>query len=281
LNENYAHGKQNEINDKLPCPAISLEGGGGVGQAPPALASAGAAGKLRGMIRRERRMTSAWSPGAGAGALLLALAAPALAAPPRPAPKAKIAPQVRINPLGCAVPIARADSARALQRRFGDNAAVSSRPDERGVQVYKVVLYPDEPARRIEVLYPDAAMRVPLRVKIDRLASTWSLAGLRVGDSLAAAVSRNRGPFVLRGFAPGEGGQVSDWQGGALAASMPGGCTVGVRFVAPLTERVAERATGAARLLRSDQPEVLAAEPIVAELSISWPTSPEPARKRK
>lgn len=227
-------------------------------------------------------MTSAWSLGAlGLLLALPAVALPALAAPTKPASRAKAVPKVRINPLTCAAPILRTDSARALQRRFGDNATVSSRPDERGMQVYRVLLYPDEPARRIEVLYPDAAMRVPLRVRIDRLASTWSVAGLRVGDSLAAVTSRNRGAFALRGFAPGEGGLVTDWKSGALAAPLPGGCTVGLRFVAPLTERVAEAANGAGRTVRSDQPEVLAAEPIVAELSIAWPTSPEASRQRK
>ncbi len=227
-------------------------------------------------------MTSAWTL-CGAAALLLGVPGLAAAAPPtkgRPAAKPAHRP-VKINPLTCTAPIGRLDSARALQRRFGDNATVSSRPDERGIQVYRVVLYPDEPMRRIEVLYPDAAMRVPLRVKIDRLASTWSLGGLRVGESLAAAVSRNGGPFVLRGLGPGEGGRVTDWKGGKLGTALPGGCVAGFRFIAPLPERVADAANGDGLSLRSDQKEVIEAEPIIAELSISWPAAPQPVRKRK
>lgn len=231
-------------------------------------------------------MTSAWT--ICAAGLLLAVpigagvASPAKPAPgPKPAAKAKPAPKVRITPLACAVPVGRADSARALQRRFGDNALPSSRSDEQGVQVFKLVLYPYEPARRIEVIYPDAAMRVPLRLSIDRLSSTWSVAGLRVGQDLAAVTARNGGPFALRGFGPGEGGRVIDWKGGALGAALPGGCTVGVRLVAPLPEQVAAGASGAGRIVGSEQGEVVAAEPLVAELSISWPAPAAPVRKRK
>lgn len=226
-------------------------------------------------------MTSAWTLRCCA-ALLLAVPGLAAAAPPKGKVAAKPAAKaVKISPLTCAAPIGRLDSGKALERRFGDNATASTRPDERGIQVFKVTLYPDEPARRIEVLYPDAAMRVPLGIRIDRVASTWSVGGLRVGESLAAAVSRNGGPFALRGFAPGDGGRVTDWKGGKLGAALPGGCTVGLRLIAPLPEEVAAAANGAERTLRSDQAEVLAAQPIIAELSLTWPATPPATKPRK
>ena len=92
--------------------------------------------------------------------------------------------------------------------------------------------------------------------------------------------ARNGGGFALRGFGTGEGGRVTGWNGGTLA-TLPGGCTLGVRFVAPQTEQVAAAANGSERNLRSDQAEVVAAEPIVAELSMGWAPAPPPARRRK
>ena len=231
-------------------------------------------------------MTSAWTLRCAAALLLAvpglaAAAAPAKGRPPAKAPAKPAAKVVKITPLTCAAPIGKLDSGKALERRFGDNATASTRPDERGLQVFKVTLYPDEPARRIEVLYSDAAMRVPLGVRIDRVASTWSVGGLRVGESLAAAVSRNGGPITLRGFAPGDGGRVTDWKGGKLGAALLGGCTVGLRLIAPLPEEVAAAANGAERTLRSDQAEVLAAQPIIAELSLTWPATPPATKPRK
>ena len=196
----------------------------------------------------------------------------------KPAPRAT--PKVRITPITCTAPVGRLDSAKALRRRFGEAALVRITPGDEGAQEFVVVLNPQDSARRIEVIYPDAAMRAPLRLRIDRLSSTWSVAGLRVGEGLAAVTARNGGGFALRGFGTGEGGRVTGWSGGALA-TLPGGCTLGVRFVAPQTEQVAAAANGSERNLRSDQAEVVAAEPIVAELSMGWAPAPPPARRRK
>jgi hypothetical protein len=88
--------------------------------------------------------------------------------------------------------------------------------------------------------------------------------------SLGEVEIANGGPFTLYGFAWDYGGTVSDWQGGALGT---GDCLVNVRFRSTTNVTAGMGDSG----FSSDDPDILANEPVVSELAIA----PQPAAPGK
>ncbi|MBI5113751.1 MAG: hypothetical protein HZA68_17425 [Rhodovulum sp.] len=146
---------------------------------------------------------------------------------------------------------------------------VDGGPD--GSKLNASVLFPDDPKRRLEVLWKDEGERANINVIVVTGQSTWTAPkGLKLGMPLAAVEKLNGKPFKLQGFDQESGGSVVDWQGGALA-SLPGGCNVTLRF-APgpkVPDEAKAQATGEG--LVSSAAAVKAVKPVVAEILLGYP----------
>ncbi len=138
------------------------------------------------------------------------------------------------------------------------------------------IVFPDDPAKRIEIVWRNAAdMRRPAsihladgsRVKIAGMSGT----SVGIGSTLAEVERANGVPFKMSAFNPLDGGLVTPvgWQGGVLS-KVTGGCTIYVRF-RPGRADAAEIAevTGTTELL-SNTPALRRVQPVVASMELYW-----------
>jgi hypothetical protein len=137
-----------------------------------------------------------------------------------------------------------------------------------------LVLYPDEPATRVEMLWFGEPDGPPLHARASGEASQWiGPAGLFIGATLEDVEAANGGPFELMGFQNHNAGEVTDWLGGKLD-DVPGSrCYQGMRMDIPdgLPEEAVAAVSGdPEKRYRSDSPEMRAAKPVVAELSVGF-----------
>lgn len=196
-------------------------------------------------------------------ALGFATTSPTLAAPAEPGPDNLV--------LACTGPFAEASDAKTLASVFG---AVNVREEEvggaEGETIRATVLYPDDPARRLEIAWWDEeTCRRPASIRAREDGSTWRIAGIGVGSTLAAATLANGGPFTLSGFGWDYGGLVTDWNEGSVPKAAGTDCRVQVGFT---TEAQGpDRIMGDGVALRSDDPDMLTARPTVIEIGIGWP----------
>jgi hypothetical protein len=80
------------------------------------------------------------------------------------------------------------------------------------------MLFPDDPQRRLEVIWSDPAQkRTPRRVVLRGERSRWMLPrDVSLGTSLSELEEKNGAPFQLAGFGWDYAGVVISWEGGAL-----------------------------------------------------------------
>lgn len=185
-----------------------------------------------------------------------------------PAPAAAAAPKPAATPalnIRCEGPFAKDGSHEKLAKSFG---ARNVAPGAAGA----TVLFPNDPKRRLEITWHDAAARQrPAWIAIEG-ASTWRARGFRVGETLANVEKTNGKPFRLSGFITGEtGGAARNWEGGTLD-KLSGGCQLGMRF-APA--RNAPAAARTAVTIEADfvssSPEIRAVNPVISELIVGYP----------
>ncbi len=155
----------------------------------------------------------------------------------------------------------------SLAQRFGaDNLRDETLPGVEGDEYQATVVYPDDRARRIEVVWRDHAARSGVwQVTVSGDSSGWTgPSGVALGMSIDQIQAANGGPFTVTGFGWDMGGWVVDWRSGALAQN---GCRIGMRFQ-PRGDY-----SGAAGDVRfaSDSAEMRAADPRVMELSLGYP----------
>ena len=173
----------------------------------------------------------------------------------------------------CEGPFGRNASHGDLVKAFGSSNVVYQDIDGAGGETIKAsVLYPNDAKAKLEIIWGDEkARRRPMIRAKDQ--SGWASAnGIRIGMALEEIEKMNGKPFKLSGFDWDDGGRVRDWQGGALAKPLPGGCIVSVEFVhaedAP--EANLSKVTGEGEFL-SDGADMRAVEPYVAVVTISYP----------
>jgi len=146
---------------------------------------------------------------------------------------------------------------------------VDSGPD--GSKLMASVLFPDDPKRRLEVLWRNEDARSDIyRIAINGR-STWTgPKGLRLGMPLAAVEKINGKPFKMQGFDQSNSSSAIDWQDGALA-SMPGGCEIGIFFAAdPKTPQTAREEAAAGQEFTSSDATIRAVKPIVTEILFGY-----------
>ncbi|WP_395646661.1 hypothetical protein [Terricaulis sp.] len=154
----------------------------------------------------------------------------------------------------------------SLEQRFGAaNVTEASLPGPEGETYMATVVYPNDPAKRVEIVWRDLEARaVPMSVTVGGDASDWIGArDLRLGAALAEVETANGRPFQLWGFGWDYGGYVSDWKGGALDDPA---CRVRVRFD-PGNDAAGANGDSA---FMSDAPAVRAANAHVSEISLGY-----------
>jgi len=173
----------------------------------------------------------------------------------------------------CEGPFGRNASHADLVKAFGSSNVVYR--DVEGVEGQPIkasVVYPNDPKSRLEVIWSDEKARSGPTVLV-KDQSAWATAnGVRIGSDLAEVEKLNGKPFKLSGFDWDYGGHVRDWQGGALAKLLPGGCILAVEFVHPedVPEENLAKVTGDVDVF-SDSADLRAVEPYVGLWLISYP----------
>lgn len=131
------------------------------------------------------------------------------------------------------------------------------------------VIYPDDPARRVDIFWHDGeARRRPLSVLVRSEGSLWQgPAGIRLGSTLAEVEALNGGPFELLGFDWDQGGYVTAWNGKLGATTGEPSC--------PFTARFGPTATGGYDVVGdtvfpSSIEAMAIAKPVVVSIGIGW-----------
>ncbi len=124
-----------------------------------------------------------------------------------------------------------ADASEAsLRARFGPAAV---RPDSvyvgEGFSEYGTLLFPDDSARRLAIVWTDTALRShPEYVYVSGTLSTWRLyPGVGIGTDLKTLESLNGGPFQLAGFGWDYSGTTGSFNGGRLDTLWRGAAGLG------------------------------------------------------
>jgi hypothetical protein len=185
-------------------------------------------------------------------------------------PAATLAPEPGLAPaaeLTCSDPVRANDTAASLRERYGDDARVETLYGPEAIELPGVVLWPDDPSRRVEVIFSDETRR---HVSLAQLsgASERRVAGLTVGDPIVRAHQSNGRAFELWGFSWDYGGFVSDFKGGELE-KLPGGCGLLMRLGPREDAMLPDALLGEVQLL-SDDPRLEAAGVRIEELSLAF-----------
>jgi hypothetical protein len=190
----------------------------------------------------------------------------AVAKPPAPKP----AEPARV--VACSGAFAKSSGHLKLAQSYGvhnvDYAEVSG---DDGSTLMASVLFPNDPKRRLEVLWDDDVQRSGTRMIVIGGQSTWTAQkGVHLGLPLAALEKLNGKPFKLMGFEKDGMAIVSDWNGGALGA-LPDGCKVGVQLKPdPKAPAGALSAAGSDKEFASTDPAIRAAKPTIGEIIVAY-----------
>jgi hypothetical protein len=195
------------------------------------------------------------------------------AAPKEPPQAVKRVPKggAPARQIACSGPFAKDSSHIRLAQVFGSQNVTFTEVDgPNGSKLQASVLFPKDPKRRLEVLWNNNATRAGTQVIAINGRSAWSgPLGVRLAQPIATIEKLNRKPFRITGFG-GDGANVADWDGGALAA-LPGGCKLGLRFV--MDQRAKEDArtkAASAKELQSNDTGVREVRASVTEILLGY-----------
>jgi hypothetical protein len=140
-----------------------------------------------------------------------------------------------------------------------------------GSKLKASVLFPNDPKRRLEVVWTKPDARTDIQVIAINGQSTWTAPkGLKLGMTLAAVEKLNGKPFRLTGFEKDTGGMVQSWDAGALA-ELPGGCKVALRFEPdPKVSPEVRKDVAVSREFESNDVAMKKAVPKVVEILIGY-----------
>jgi len=172
--------------------------------------------------------------------------------------------------LSCVAPFTPDATAATLAAAFGKENVIPESIDGReGEKLNVTTIYPNDPAKRIEVYFKDEEARTGLvsaTVKNDE--SIWSgPGGVKMGDGIEAVEAANGGVFQISGFDWDYGGYVNDWKIGRLKETVPG-CGTVLRFKRAPDNRDMSIIGEGGRA--SDLPALRAAKLTITEFGISW-----------
>jgi hypothetical protein len=172
--------------------------------------------------------------------------------------------------LNCVAPFTQDATAATLAAAFGKENVIPETIDgPEGEKLNVTAIYPNDPAKRIEVYFKDEEARTGLvwaTVKSDK--SIWSgPGGVRIGEGIETVEAANGGVFHVSGFDWDYGGYVNDWKSGKLMETAPG-CRTVLRFRRAADNR--DRSIIGEGGRASNLPALRAAKPTVSEFGIRW-----------
>ena len=181
--------------------------------------------------------------------------------------------------LQCVGPFAKDANEADLKKAFG--AANVKRVDldvGEGSTEPGTVVFPNDPKRRIEVLWHDSTKRQrPSSISIKEK-STWTIAAqppdqrrIMLGTPLAEVEAINGKPIIVYGFGWDMGGFAGGWEGGALGQAV-GPCSLSLRFDPDPKAKsgTLDKASGD-KPFKSSSPAMRAVKPTVSSISLGWP----------
>ena len=178
--------------------------------------------------------------------------------------------------LDCAAPFTREADEAEFAKAFGKpNVAPADIEGAEGAKERGTALFPNDPARRLEVLWHDTERsRRPAAVTVSGK-SRWTLRTadrkvIAVGTPIELVEQANGGPFSVSGFGWDMGGYATGWRGGAFD-SYPGGCTVSIRFDHdPKASAAALKKVSGDKTFASNDPAFKAVKARVSTISVGW-----------
>jgi len=201
-----------------------------------------------------------------------AQAKPAPAGATSQAPAQKPRPPSAANVIACGGVFGKDSGHLKLALKYDSrNVAFGQVDGSDGSKINASILFPNDPKRRLEVVWTNEAARSDTSVIAINGKSQWiAPKGLKLGLSIAALEKLNNRPFKLTGFGKDGAASVLGWEGGALA-SLPGGCKVGVRMFADAKapETVRNAVSGDKEFLSNDA-GVRAVKPMIGEILIGY-----------
>jgi hypothetical protein len=126
--------------------------------------------------------------------------------------------------VNCEGPFGRNATRADVVKAFGANAVDAVLEPEPEVKLKATVLYPEDPKRRLEIIWDDQKARRRPTIGITGESSWATQNGIRLGMGLAEIERLNGKPFRLYGYEHDLGGRTTNWRGGALGKPLPGGC---------------------------------------------------------
>jgi hypothetical protein len=200
-------------------------------------------------------------------------AAPAAAAAVAPAastPKAGAA-IAAAHVIACTGVFSKDSSHLRLAMTFDSKNVTFTDVDANGTKVPASVLFANDPKRRLEVWWTNAAARNTTYLIVINGKSTWTApGGMKLGLTLAQLEKLNHKPFKVKGFDKDGTATVSDWDGGVLA-TIAGGCKSGMSLKAdPKAASDALAALPADKEFSSSDPALRAVKPEVSEILIGY-----------
>jgi hypothetical protein len=191
-------------------------------------------------------------------------------APKKPAAAAAVAaPALTV---ACSGPFAKDSSHLKLAIKYDSRNITFGEVDgPEGSKIPGSILFPNDPKRRLEVIWAKDAGRSETSVIAINGKSQWSAPkGMKLGLPLAALEKANGRPFKLSGFDADGSTGVAGWEGGALGA-IPGGCKIGMRLAAdPKVPKEARAAVSGDKEILSNDAGVRALKPMVVEILIGY-----------
>jgi hypothetical protein len=176
--------------------------------------------------------------------------------------------------LKCEGPFGRDATEAELVAKYGAGSIATAYDGAADAEV--TVLFPNDPERRLKIQWKDQkARRNPGHITITGR-SSWSVAGVAIGNSVIELERLNGGPFRLNYFEGDYGGAVTDWLKGHFQASLAGGCVLGAfvgideRLPAALSKALDAEVTSDRSLLSSGA-GLRAAKPVVSQMIVSFP----------
>lgn len=168
----------------------------------------------------------------------------------------------------CAGPFTRGASHAGIVKQFGAGNVVYRKVEvEEGETAMRTIVFPRDPARRLEIEWLDETRRRTAILMVVREGSLWRTPeGLGPGGSLKEAVAANGRAFVLSGFGWDYEGTTLDFEGGRLDRAA---CRLVLRFAprGPLPDGVD---LDGDREIRSDDPAMAAADPVIYQMVIMY-----------
>ena len=174
--------------------------------------------------------------------------------------------------VACSGPFAKDSSHLKLAIKYDSRNITFGEVDgPEGSKIPGTILFPNDPKRRLEVIWAKDAGRSETSVIAINGKSQWSAPkGMKLGLPLAALEKANGRPFKLSGFDADGSAGVAGWEGGALG-TIPGGCKMGMRLAAdPKVPKEARAAVAGDKEILSSDASVRALKPMVVEILIGY-----------